>query len=55
MFKFAHFYDQVDFSPEQRIATTKAIIKLTDRAGSYSFAENRLMRSNKFKDGGVVF
>lgn len=30
LFKFRNFYDQVDFSPKQRLAIAKAIIELTD-------------------------
>lgn len=32
--KFRNFYDQMDFSPEQRLANTKAIIKLIDTLGA---------------------
>lgn len=41
LFKFKHYYDQMDFSPKQRLAISKSIIQLTDPSGSYGFVENR--------------
>lgn len=41
LFKFKHFYNQIDFSLEQRLAIAKTTFEPTDPSGSYGFVENR--------------
>lgn len=53
MFKFKHFYDQVDFSAEKRLVITKTII---DRlCENCALVEKSSRRKNRFKDGVAVF
>lgn len=49
LFRFINFYDQVDFSLEQRLSIIKAIIELTDPSGSPSLAENRSIGAKVLK------
>lgn len=55
VFKFRHVYDQIDFSPEQRLAITKAILKLANPSESCGLDEKRLKRSNRFEDSAIMF
>lgn len=54
LFKLKNFDDKMDLRQEQRLAITKAIIKVTDPSGSSGVTENRLRRNSKFKDNAVV-
>lgn len=49
-----NFYDQMDFSLEQRLVITKVIIELADPSRSLNLTENRLRRDNRFEDGALV-
>lgn len=55
VFKFKSYYDQMNFSPEQRLAITKVIIDLTDPSGSLGLAENRSRGGNEFRYNAMVF
>lgn len=39
--KFKHFYDQMDFNPEQSLAITKSIIELIDSSEICGIVEGR--------------
>lgn len=54
LFKFKKFYNKMDLRSEQRLAITKATIKVTDPSGSLGIAENRLRLNSRFKDNAVV-
>lgn len=45
----------MNFSSEQRLVITEAIIKLSDPSGSLGLAEKRSRWNNIFKDNGMVF
>lgn len=45
----------MDFSPEQRLAITKSIVKLTDPIESCELVERRSRRRGRFDDNAVVF
>lgn len=53
LFKFKHFYDQMDFVPEQRLAITKSIIELTDPSMSCGLVEKS--SRNRFDDCTILF
>lgn len=56
LFKFRNFYYQMEFSPEQHLEITKAIIELIDHpSGSSGLVKSRSMRNNKFEESAVVF
>lgn len=52
--KFRNFYDQIDFSAEQRLAITKAIINLTDPSGGCGVFERR-PRGGSILKTAIVF
>lgn len=53
--KFKHFYDQMDFSPEQRLAISKSIIKLTDPAESGDLVKGRSRHRDRLDDCASIF
>lgn len=53
--KFEHFYDQMDFSLEQRMAIIKSVIELTEPAESYDMVEGRPRCKDRFDDNAPVF
>lgn len=53
--KFKHFYDQMDFNPEQRLAITKSIIELTDPTERYDMVEGRSRHRSRFDEDAAVF
>lgn len=55
LFKFKSFYDQMDFSSKQRLATTKAILELTDSTEIVNFFERRIGKNIWFEDNALVF
>lgn len=55
LFKFKHFYDQMDFSLKQRLAINKSIVELTDLSKSCELVEKRSIRDSRFCGDAVVF
>lgn len=55
MFKFRNFYDHIDFTPDQCLAITKAIIELIDSSGSPNLVQKTLHGRKKFKEDVKVF
>lgn len=55
LFKFNSFYNQMDFSPRQRLAITKAIMDLTGSTERVNFVEKRAGKNNRFEDNALVF
>lgn len=55
LYIFKHFYDQLDFSSEQRLAITKSIVELTDPTKSCDLVEGRTRRKGRFDDNAAVF
>lgn len=53
--KFKHFYNQMDFNSEQRLAITKSLIELTDPAESCDMVEGRPRHKGRFDDNAAVF
>lgn len=53
--KFKHFYDQIDFSLDQRQAITKSIIELTNPAESCDLVEGRPRLKGRFDNNAAVF
>lgn len=52
---FRYFYNQMDFSPEQRLAITKVIIELTDPSGGSSLVKRRPQQGGKFEGNSLTF
>lgn len=55
LYKFKHFYDQMDFNPEQRLAITKSIIELTDPSESCDLVEGRSRCRSRFDATVTMF
>lgn len=55
LIQIKNLYDQRNFSPEERLAITKAVIELADPLKNSNLDESRLRRNNNFEDNAVVF
>lgn len=54
LFKFKHFFDQMGFSSEQRLAITKSIIELTYSSESSEMVQRRSRSNHRFNDDGRI-
>lgn len=55
LFQFKKFFNQINFSNEQRLAITKVTIELTDSVRGLGIAERRPRGGNRFEDNVIVF
>lgn len=55
LFKFKSFYNQMDFDSKQRVAITKAIMKLANSREGVNLVEKRTGKNNRFEDEVLVF
>lgn len=47
LLKFKHFYEQMDFRPEHKMAITKSVIELSDPSESCGLVEKRQRKADK--------